>query len=102
LAIQKEWLRTDLGYMERRANLRGQTAGGVNGTYYLRSRIGSSDPLPGTLPEDSAVDALMGQLDRDWFLASEKVGFVDTTSDRQGNPALPDFEEKERTGDVTW
>jgi hypothetical protein len=44
----------------------------------------------------------MGQLDRDWFLASEKVGFVDTTSDRQGNPALPDFEEKERTGDVTW
>jgi hypothetical protein len=58
--------------------------------------------LPGTLPEDSAVDALMGQLDRDWFLASEKAGVVDTTSDRQANAALPNFEEKELTGNITW
>jgi parallel beta-helix repeat protein len=102
LAIQREWSRTDLGYMERRANLRGQTAGGLNGTYYLRSRTSSSDPLPGTLPEDNAVDALMGQLDRDWFLASEKAGVVDTTSDRQANASLPNFEEKELTGIITW
>ena len=102
LAIQREWARTDLGYTERLANLRGQTAGGLNGTYYLRSRTSSTDPLPGTLPEDSAVDALMGQLDRDWFLASEKAGVVDTTSDRQANAALPNFEEKELTGNITW
>jgi Ca2+-binding RTX toxin-like protein len=102
LAIQREWARTDLGYMERRANLRGQTTGGINGTYYLRSRTSTTDPLPGTLPEDNAVDALMGQLDRDWFLASERTGAVDTTADRQANAALPNFEEKELTGNVTW
>ncbi|MFM8175540.1 MAG: hypothetical protein ACKN81_18525, partial [Pirellulaceae bacterium] len=102
LAVRREWLRTDLGYIERRANLRGETTGGLNGTYYLRSRTSSSDPLPGTLPEDNVVDALLGQLDRDWFLVSEKAGVVDTTSDRQANAALPNFEEKELTGNVTW
>jgi hypothetical protein len=44
----------------------------------------------------------MGQLDRDWFLASEKAGVVDTTSDRQANATLPNFEEKELTGIITW
>jgi hypothetical protein len=67
--IQAEWLRTDLGYIVRRARLREAN----------RLKPGQ------TVFDDSSKDKLKGEDDQDWFLLNQTGGSAVDTSDRQGS-----------------
>jgi PKD domain/RTX calcium-binding nonapeptide repeat (4 copies) len=60
LAIMKEWQRTDETYQQRIDHLRGTTAGGLNGAFYLKAT---------TVKDDGKVDSLTGGPGMDWFWA---------------------------------
>ena len=59
-ALMLEWRRTDSTYSQRVARIRGSTAGGLNGSYYLNSL---------TIEDDLAIDDLWGDANTDWFWA---------------------------------
>jgi Ca2+-binding RTX toxin-like protein len=59
-AILAEWERTDATYTERIDHLRGAAAGGLNGTFFLKST---------TVHDDATADALQGGPGMDWFWA---------------------------------
>jgi extracellular elastinolytic metalloproteinase len=59
-ALLQEWTRADADYATRVAHLRGDLAGGLNGTYLLNST---------TVFDDGAADALTGGSGTDWFWA---------------------------------
>jgi Ca2+-binding RTX toxin-like protein len=70
IRIWREWSRSDTDYGGRINHLMGTTPNGLNGTYYLRNKLSATDPLPGTLPDDSTIDTLFGGGDTDWFISA--------------------------------
>ncbi|MFM9116404.1 MAG: S8 family serine peptidase [Planctomycetota bacterium] len=56
LAVQAEWQRSDIGYLDRITNL--VNGGGANGSVTVNSS---------TATDDAAVDTLFGNADLDWF-----------------------------------
>ena len=71
--IANEWARTDINQATRVQHLKGELAGGYNGTRYLTAA---------TVHDDGTADRLYGGADSDWvFLAVA----VDTDNDLTGN-----------------
>jgi Ca2+-binding RTX toxin-like protein len=68
-SLMAEWKRTDLGYQQRIDHLIGATAGGLNGSKYLKST---------TVKDDGTADTLTGLEAQDWFwaLAAEVTDWV--------------------------
>lgn len=60
-AILAEWARADLDYNTQVSHLRGESAGGLNGTIWL-SRA--------TVRDDATADSVLGGAGLDWFWAS--------------------------------
>jgi len=86
-AIQREWLRTDIGYQARINHLTGATPGGLNGTNYLKGAA------PGqTVFDDSSQDRLTGGNASDWFLLNLIGGAVLDISDRTGPEVATDLQ----------
>jgi Ca2+-binding RTX toxin-like protein len=87
--IQREWLRTDIGYQAKINHLSGASAGGLNGTTYLKATT------PGqTVFNDTSLDRLTGGNGNDWYLLnSVRGGMLDTldTSDRTGSEVATDL-----------
>jgi hypothetical protein len=60
VAIRNEWIRMDESFAQSISNLRGQTSGGVNGSYVLNTT---------TVTETGAADTLTGGGGSNWFWA---------------------------------
>jgi predicted outer membrane repeat protein len=62
VAIRNEWIRLDASFAQRISNLRGQTSGGVNGSFVLNTT---------TVTETGAADTLTGGGGSNWFWADQ-------------------------------
>jgi hypothetical protein len=62
VAIRNEWIRLDESFAQRISNLRGDTSGGVSGSYVLNTT---------TVTEAGATDALTGGGGTNWFWADQ-------------------------------
>jgi uncharacterized delta-60 repeat protein len=76
LALLAEWQRTDETYQQRIDHLRGVTAGGLNGNYFLNVS---------TVSNLSATDTLTGGDGMDWFWAHSQNEITDLQSGEQVN-----------------
>ncbi|MDQ3929657.1 MAG: hypothetical protein M3328_11000, partial [Chloroflexota bacterium] len=84
--IRREWLRTDITYQEKIDHLSGATAGGLNGTIYLKATS------PGqTVFNDTSLDGLTGGKGKDWYLLNFTGAGVPDTSDRSGTEVATDL-----------
>jgi len=67
-----EWSRQDLpaasSYSTRLADLRGDTAGGLNGPYFLNA-VPTALSAAATVHDNAAVDILYGGVGRNWYFA---------------------------------
>ena len=70
-ALMAEWGDTGTDFVTRVQHLSG-TAGGANGPYFL---------TPATVSNDTSIDQLFGDADRDWFLFTAAGRFADQVLD---------------------